>query len=156
MAGFVSHFTNRLDAKGRVSIPAPFRAVLARDGYEGLYCIASPHCPAVDAGGNELLNEIQTRLDAFAKLSPDHDALAVALFGASETPKIDGDGRIMISDMVRDHTGITDQVTFAGLSYKFQIWEPEKFREHRAEAQRRALAMLSGQVPPTPLPGEPA
>ncbi|SHM23237.1 division/cell wall cluster transcriptional repressor MraZ [Roseibium suaedae] len=153
MAGFVSHFTNRLDAKGRVSIPASFRAVLAKDGYEGLYCIASAHSQAVDAGGNDLLAQIQTRLDAFAKLTPDHDALAIALFGASETPKIDGDGRVVISDMIRDHTGITDQVTFAGLGYKFQIWEPERFREHRAEAAKRALAMLSGQVVPAQAQG---
>lgn len=156
MAGFVSHFTNRLDAKGRVSIPAPFRAVLARDGYDGLYSIASPHCPAIDAGGNALLAEIEKRLEAFAKLSPDHDALAVALFGASETPKIDGDGRMMISEMMREHAGISDQITFAGLGYKFQIWEPEKFREHRAEAQKRALAMLSALSVPTPVPGGPA
>lgn len=154
MAGFVSHFTNRLDAKGRVSIPAPFRAVLARDGFEGLYCIASPHCQAVDAGGNELLAEIEKRSETFAKLSPDHDALAVALYGASENPKIDGDGRMTISDMIRDYAGITDQVTFVGMKYKFQIWEPENFREYRAEAQRRALAMLSGQSPATS-PGEP-
>ncbi len=147
MAGFVSHFTNRLDAKGRVSIPAPFRAVLARDGFDGLYCIKSSHCAAVDAGGNDLLGEIEKRSEAFAKLSPDHDALAVALFGASENPRIDGDGRMTISDMIRDHTGITDQVAFVGLKYKFQIWEPEKFREYSAEAQKRALAMLSGQSP---------
>jgi MraZ protein len=155
MAGFVSHFTNRLDAKGRVSIPAPFRAVLARDGFDGLYCIASSHCDAVDAGGNELLAEINKRSEAFAKLSPDHDALAVALFGASENPRIDGDGRMTISDMIRDHTGITDHVTFVGMNYKFQIWEPQKFREFRAEAQRRALAMLSGQGPASS-EGEPA
>ncbi|WP_150525443.1 division/cell wall cluster transcriptional repressor MraZ [Roseibium sediminis] len=156
MAGFVSHFTNRLDAKGRVSIPAPFRSVLAKDGFEGLYVIASSHCAAIDAGGNALLNEIQTRLDAFSKLSPDHDALAMALFGASETPKIDSDGRMVISDMIREHTGLTDQVTFAGMGYKFQIWEPAKFREHSAEVRKRALAMLSGQVPPTQMPGGPA
>ncbi len=155
MAGFVSHFTNRLDAKGRVSIPASFRAVLARDGFEGLYCIKSSHCDAVDAGGNDLLAQIEKRSEAFAKLSPDHDALAVALFGSSENPKIDGDGRMTISDMIREHTGITDQVTFVGLKYKFQIWEPEKFREYSAEAQKRALAMLSGQTPVSPQ-GEPA
>lgn len=147
MAGFVSHYTNRLDAKGRVSIPAPFRAVLARDGFEGLYCITSSHCQAVDAGGNELLAEIDRRSETFAKLSPDHDALAVALFGASENPKIDGDGRMTISDMIRDHTGLTDQVTFVGMKYKFQIWEPERFREYRAEAQKRALAMLAAPLP---------
>ncbi|XYK80056.1 MAG: division/cell wall cluster transcriptional repressor MraZ [Labrenzia sp.] len=154
MAGFVSHFTNRLDAKGRVSIPAPFRAVLARDGFEGLYCISSAHCAAVDAGGNQLVAEIQNRAQQFAKLTPDHDMLAAALFGASEIIKIDGDGRMILSDMIRDHAGLSDTVTFVGMDYKFQIWEPEQFREYRAEAQKRALAMLSGQLP-APSQGEP-
>ena len=36
MDRFVSSFTNRLDAKGRVSIPAPFRQALAKDGFEGV------------------------------------------------------------------------------------------------------------------------
>src|SRR5882724_7891968 len=51
MDRFVSHYTLRLDAKGRVSIPAPFRAVLARDGFEGLYCYPTLDRPALDAGG---------------------------------------------------------------------------------------------------------
>ncbi|GAA0774222.1 division/cell wall cluster transcriptional repressor MraZ [Roseibium denhamense] len=147
MAGFVSHFTNRLDAKGRVSIPAPFRAVLARDGFEGLYCFNSTHNPAVDAGGNQLLAEIKTQTEKFAKLTSDHDMLAAALFGDSEILKVDGDGRMTISDMIREQTGLSDQVTFVGLDYKFQIWEPQKYREYRAEAQKRALAMLSALGP---------
>ena len=155
MTGFVSHFTNRLDAKGRVSIPASFRAVLARDGFEGLYCFNSTHNPAADAGGNRLLDEIKKRTEQFAKLTPDHDMLAVALFGDSEILKVDGDGRMIISDMIRDHCGLEDQVTFVGLDYKFQIWEPGKYREYRAEAQKRALAMLSQQLS-TPSQGEPA
>ena len=59
MDRFVSHYTLRLDAKGRVSIPAPFRAVLARDGFDGLYCYPALDRPALDAGGNALLGEIE-------------------------------------------------------------------------------------------------
>ena len=44
---FVSNYTLRLDAKGRVSIPAPYRAVLARDGFEGLYCYPTLDRPAL-------------------------------------------------------------------------------------------------------------
>ncbi|MDN3720076.1 hypothetical protein QW131_15015 [Roseibium salinum] len=85
MAGFVSHFTNRLDAKGRVSIPAPFRAVLARDGFEGLYCIASPHCQAVDAGGNELLAEIEKALRYSCEaVARSRRSGSCSFFGASE------------------------------------------------------------------------
>ncbi|WP_018699972.1 division/cell wall cluster transcriptional repressor MraZ [Amorphus coralli] len=143
MHGFVSHYTNRLDSKGRVSIPAAFRAVLTRDGFDGLYCFPSLSQSAVDAGGNGLLNEIQSRLDGIQPLSPEHDLVSTALFGISEILKVDGEGRVTLSDTIKAHAGITDQVVFAGLGYKFQIWEPGRFAEHRAEAMRRALGMLS-------------
>lgn len=147
MAGFVSHFTNRLDAKGRVSVPASFRSVLARDGFDGLYCFPSPHLEAVDAGGNALIGEIQKRLDSYSTLTPDHDSVSTALFGISEILKIDGDGRVVLSQSIREHAGIGDQVTFVGQGYKFQIWEPERFKAHRAEAMKRALAVLAAQQP---------
>lgn len=150
MHGFVSHYTNRLDAKGRVSIPAPFRSVLTRDGFEGLYCFPSPHVPAVDAGGNQLLSEIEGRLGGFRTLTADHDMVSTALFGISEILKIDSEGRVMLSDTIRAHTGIDGAATFVGHGYKFQIWSPERFAEHRAEAMRRALGMLSGGEPATP------
>ncbi|HMG78647.1 MAG TPA: division/cell wall cluster transcriptional repressor MraZ, partial [Xanthobacteraceae bacterium] len=59
MDRFVSHYMLRLDAKGRVSVPAPFRAVLTRDGFDGLYCYPALDRPALDAGGNALLTEIE-------------------------------------------------------------------------------------------------
>lgn len=142
MHGFVSHYTNRLDTKGRVSIPAPFRSVLTRDGFEGLYCFPSPHAATVDAGGNELLNEIKARLTGLDPLSMDHDVLSTAYFGASELLKIDSEGRVMLTDTIREFAGITTAVTFVGLSYKFQIWEPAAFEAHRAEVRKRAFGVL--------------
>jgi MraZ protein len=58
MNRFVSNVTLRLDAKGRVSIPAPFRSVLARDGFDGLFCYPAVGSSAIDAGGNALMSEI--------------------------------------------------------------------------------------------------
>ena len=54
MDGFVATFANRLDQKGRVSVPAPFRAVLAREGEDGLYCYPALDRPAIDGGGARL------------------------------------------------------------------------------------------------------
>ena len=68
MDRFVSHYALRLDAKGRVSIPASFRAVLARDGFEGLYCYPTLDRPALDAGGNALLKEIETLIARFSPI----------------------------------------------------------------------------------------
>lgn len=69
MDRFVSHYLLRLDAKGRISVPASFRAVLGRDGFDGLYCYPALDRPALDAGGNALLAEIETLIAGFSPYS---------------------------------------------------------------------------------------
>jgi len=134
MNRFVSNTTLRLDAKGRVSIPAPFRAVLARDGFDGLYCYPALDQPAIDAGGNALLAEIEALIARFPPYSDEREEFLVALYGRSETVKIDGEGRAVLTDELKSHAGITDAVAFVGLGHKFQIWEPQRFRAHLAKA----------------------
>ncbi len=144
MNRFVSNFTNRLDSKGRVSIPATFRAVLARDGFEGLYVHPALDAPALDAGGNALLGAIDALLSGLSPYSDEHDQLSTALFGTSEILKVDSEGRVILTDMVKDHAGIGDHVTFVGLGRKFQIWEPERFRAHLDTARAKVRALKRG------------
>ena len=125
MNRFVSNFTNKLDSKGRVSIPASFRAVLAQDGFEGLYVHPALDASALDAGGNVLLNEIDAFLSTLSPYSDERDHLSTALFGTSEILKVDPEGRVILTDSVKVHAEIDDAVTFVGLGHKFQIWEPD-------------------------------
>ena len=83
MDRFVSTFTNKIDAKGRVSVPAPFRAILERDGYAGggIYCYPSLDAPALDAGGQSLAQKIDGLLDGLPDYSDERDELSVALYG---------------------------------------------------------------------------
>jgi MraZ protein len=141
MDRFVSNYTLRLDAKGRVSIPAQFRAVLARDGFDGLYCYPALDCPSLDAGGNALLGEIEQLIARFPPFADQRDEFAVALYGTSETLKIDGEGRVVLSDALKAHAGIADAVAFVGLGHKFQIWEPNRFRAQLAEATEKVRAL---------------
>jgi len=138
MDRFVSNFTNRLDAKGRVSIPSSFRAILARDGYDGLCVLPTLDSPALDAGGNSLLSEIDRLLEGLAPYSEERDALSTALLGTSEILKMDAEGRVVLTESLRSFASITDMVTFVGHGHKFQIWEPETFRVHLEEARTKA------------------
>jgi MraZ protein len=138
MDRFVSNFTNRLDGKGRVSIPAPFRTILAKDGYEGLCVLPSLDAPALDAGGNALLSEIDRLLEGLAPYSEERDALSTALLGTSEVLKVDPEGRVILSESLKAYAGVADQVTFVGHGHKFQIWEPETFRGHLEDARAKA------------------
>ncbi len=149
MDRFVSHYTLRLDAKGRVSIPAAFRSVLARDGFEGLYCYRTLDRPALDAGGNALLADIEALIALFPPYSEEREQFSAALYGSSEVLKVDGEGRVILTEALKSHAGIADAVAFAGLGHKFQIWEPERFRAELAEATAKVRALkkqLSSRV----------
>jgi MraZ protein len=140
MDRYVSNYVLRLDAKGRVSIPAAFRQVLARDGYEGLYCYPALDRQAVDAGGHALLREIEQLIARFPPFSDEGEEFAAALYGTSETLKLDAEGRVGLTETLKAHAGITDSVAFVGLGHKFQIWEPERFRAQLAEATEKVRA----------------
>ena len=140
MDRFVSHYMLRLDAKGRVSIPASFRTVLGRDGFDGLYCYPALDRPAIDAGGNALMSEIEALIGRFTPFSEEREQFALALYGTSETLKVDGEGRVVITDVLKTHAGIADAVAFVGLGHKFQIWEPGRFRAELAEATEKVRA----------------
>jgi MraZ protein len=141
MDRFVSNYALRLDSKGRVSIPAPYRAVLGRDGFDGLYCYPALDRPALDAGGNALLGEIETLIARFPPFSEEREEFAAALYGTSETLKIDGEGRVVLTEPLKTHAGITDAVAFVGLGHKFQIWEPGRFHAQLAEATGTVRAL---------------
>jgi MraZ protein len=150
MQRFVSNTVLRLDSKGRVSIPAPFRSVLTRDGFEGLYCYPALDQPAIDAGGNALMVEIEALIAQQPLYSVARDHLALALYGTSETLKVDGEGRVMLTSHLKEYAGISDQVAFVGLGHKFQIWEPNRFRAELAEATDKVRALknrLGAQKP---------
>ncbi len=157
---FVAHFSNRVDAKGRVSIPASYRAVLARDGFEGLFVTPSLDADALDCGGNSLLREIAELIERQPPYSPERDLFSTALYGRSETLKVDGEGRMVLSDAIRDHARISNEVTFVGQGQKFQIWEPSRFRAHLEEATLRLRDLrkqlgsrdAAGGTLPTPRP----
>jgi transcriptional regulator MraZ len=145
MSRFVSSVTLRLDSKGRVSIPAAFRSVLARDGFEGLYCYPALDLPAIDAGGNALMSEIEALIAHYAPFSEARERFALALYGTSETLKIDGEGRVVLSQALKQHAHIADAVAFVGLGHKFQIWEPGRFHSELAEATQKVRA-LKGEL----------
>ena len=139
MDRFVSTYTNKIDAKGRVSIPAPFRSVLETDGYRGgIYCYPSLDAQALDAGGERLAQKIDGLLQGLPDYSEERDELSVALYGDVHVLSIDGDGRIILPQSLRDHAGLSSRVTFVGLGDKFQMWQPGAFEDRHKQAREKA------------------
>ena len=145
MNRFVANFTLRLDSKGRVSIHGSFRSALARDGLDSLYCYPALDRPAIDAGGNALMAEIEALIGRYAPFSDQREQFALAMYGTSETLRIDSEGRVVLSENLKRHAGITETVAFVGLGNKFQIWEPGRFKSELAEATQKVRA-LKGEL----------
>ena len=143
---FLSNAVNRIDSKGRVSVPALFRNVLQRRGLGELYALQAIDMPAIDAGGMDLLERYETRLaqdDPFLRTSDD---MSIFCHGDGAFLKPDAEGRISVTDFIRDHTGITDEVAFVGRGHFFQMWEPERFRAFREEVRARLRAQREAQA----------
>jgi MraZ protein len=144
MDRFVSTFTNRLDAKGRVSVPAPFRVVLERQrpvgpghGEPSIYCYPALDAAALDAGGERLAATIDGLLAGLPHYSDERDELSVALYGDVQLLAIDGDGRIVLPESLRQYAELDTHVTFVGLGQKFQLWAPARFEARRARAREK-------------------
>jgi MraZ protein len=91
------------------------------------------------------MSEIEALIGRFTPFSDEREQFALALYGTSETLKIDGEGRVVLSDTLKRHAGIVDTVAFVGLGHKFQIWEPGRFQSELAEATQKVRA-LKGQL----------
>lgn len=139
MDRFLSNAVNKVDKKGRVSIPASFRPALK--GQTTLYSLLSVDQPTIEAGGPELIEVGERRLAQMDPLSPDYEYLSLLIHGDSSMMKIDGEGRVILSDLVLEHTGIKDSVSFVGRGHFFQIWEPERFNVYRVEARAKVAEL---------------
>ncbi len=135
---FLSTFVNRVDRKGRVSVPATFRSALATHRNPNqVVLIPSFKYPAVDGTGSDQLAQMMEGLDTLDQYSDRHDDLAL-VFADSKSLQIDGEGRIVLPDDLKEHAHIDDEVAFVGLGRMFQLWEPGRFTRHRAEARERS------------------
>jgi MraZ protein len=140
MSRFLSNATNRIDTKGRVSVPAGFRAVLSERGIQELYCLQDFIYPAISVGGPDLLDRYERQIASVDPFSPDANRMSLLIHGGGVFMKLDAEGRLMVSDFIRDFTGISSEVTFVGRSDHFQLWQPQTFHEAQAAAREGRLS----------------
>jgi transcriptional regulator MraZ len=137
VALFLSTFVNKVDRKGRVSVPATFRAALAAQRFPGIVAFPSFKFPALDCCGIDRMEEFSARHELLEQFSEEYENLAALFADAQELP-FDGEGRVVLPTKFAQHAGITEQAAFVGQGKTFQIWEPQHFEEHQAALRERA------------------
>lgn len=141
MDRFLSSSVNRIDSKGRVSVPAHFRTVVQRRGFAELYALRALEVPAMDVGGPDLLDRYEERIALEDPFLQTADDMSFFVHGDGAFLKIDQDGRITMSDFIREHTGISTDVAFVGRGLFFQMWEPGRLAAHAAQVRERLSKM---------------
>ena len=134
---FLSTYVNKVDRKGRVSVPATFRSTLASHRHSNIV-VAFPsfRVPAVDATGSDRMEEMQRRLEALEQFSDEYENLT-QLFADTHLLTMDGEGRIILPDSLREHAHIESEIAFVGRGATFQMWEPRRYAENRAAVRER-------------------
>jgi MraZ protein len=134
---FLSTFVNKVDRKGRVSVPATFRAALADQSFPGIVAFPSYKHQALEASGIKRMEEMSARLNILDEFSEEHENLGM-LFAASQALPFDTEGRIVLPEDLAEYAYISESAAFVGLGKSFQIWEPTRFADHQATLRERA------------------
>ncbi|MEA1938544.1 MAG: division/cell wall cluster transcriptional repressor MraZ [Pseudomonadota bacterium] len=136
----MSTFTNKVDRKGRVSIPAAFRAELVGESYYGIVIYRMPGAPALEACGIANMARVRDGIARkFDPLSENREDLDFSLLGETDRLPIDSDGRIVLPADLLEHAGLAEHAAFVGLGDTFQIWSPTLLVERKRKARERML-----------------
>ncbi len=137
MALFLATHINKLDKKGRVSVPAAWRAALTSPEFAGVVLSPSHKNPCLDGFPVDRVKQLAAAMDDYAFYSDDQAALATTLFGNAHPLAFDADGRITLPEALTQHLNITDTIAFIGLGQFFQLWEPAALNLHQAAQRER-------------------
>ncbi|GHF23080.1 transcriptional regulator MraZ [Kordiimonas sediminis] len=148
MAFFLSTFTNKIDKKGRVSVPSTFRTTVAASGSAGIVLYKPMNLECLEGADEAFLVQLSDKLYGdFGPFSPDQMSIATTILGGAKQLGFDPEGRVVIPQDLCEFAGIKDKATFVGIGRKFQIWDPDKFEMHREEQFKIASEKAPGMQP---------
>lgn len=136
---FMDTIINKVDAKGRVSLPSDYRAIVKELSSE-IVCYRSLSAPCIEGCLEETLDKLATDIEnATDFFSEAQDNLTNLVFGDARRFTFDSTGRINLSEKLLQHAQITDTAVFVGKGRKFQIWNPQNWQKEEARIRAEVL-----------------
>jgi len=135
---FLSTYENKLDKKGRVSVPASYRSYLSNLGYNGIVCFQSFNNQCIESWPQDRIEKISNTIDSLSPFEEKKDYFATSILSESINLQFDGEGRIILTSKLLKHSKIKNNVLFVGQGKTFQIWEPTAFEKFRVNARKKS------------------
>ena len=135
---FLSNYENRLDKKGRVSVPSSFRAYLNSMGYNGFIIYPSFNHAALDGCAQDRIEKLSESIDSLGPFEDKRDYFATSVLSESVNLNFDSEGRVSIPDKLLKHAKIKSNIVFVGLGKVFQMWDPKIFENFKLVARKKS------------------
>jgi len=135
---FLSTYENKLDKKGRVSVPASFRSYLSNLGYNGVICYPSFNNQSIEAWPQDRVEKISNSIESLNPFEEKRDFFATSILAESINLQFDSEGRISLTPKLLKHAKIKNSTVFVGQGKTFQIWEPTIFEKFKVNARKKA------------------
>ena len=135
---FLSTYENKIDKKGRVSVPASFRSYLSNLGYNGVVCFPSFNNQSIEAWPQDRVEKILNSIDTLNPFEEKRDFFATSILSESINLQFDSEGRISLTPKLLKHAKIKNSMVFVGQGKTFQIWEPTIFEKFKVTAGKKA------------------
>ena len=135
---FLSTYENKLDKKGRVSVPASYRSYLSNIGYNGVICYPSFNNQCIEAWPQDRIEKISNAIDSLNPFEEKKDYFATSILSESINLQFDSEGRVQITPKLLKHAKIRNSMLFVGQGKTFQIWEPTLFEKFKAKAKKKS------------------
>lgn len=141
-----------LDDKGRVVIPARYRAFVAGPCQRHLVVTIDTQEPCLLVYPVDAWNEIQGQIESLPSFHPLARRIQRLLIGHATDVEVDGNGRMLVPPFLRSYAGLAHKVVFLGQGKKFELWDEERWNARRAtymddvnekDAVPEALQLLS-------------
>ena len=135
---FLSTYENKLDKKGRVSVPASFRSYLSNLGYNGVVCYPSFNNQSIEACSQSRIEKLSDSIDSLNPFEEKRDFFATSILSESVDLQFDSEGRITLTSKLLKHAKIKNTMIFVGQGNTFQIWEPMAFEKFRTQSRKKS------------------
>ena len=140
---FISTFENKLDKKGRVSVPATFRSHLTSLGYSGVICYPSFTNSSIEFCAQNRIEKIIETIDNLNPFEENRDIFSTSILANSHQLHFDPEGRVTLTEKLINHTGVKEKVLFVGQGKTFQMWDPSQFKKFSDESRTKAKSQRS-------------
>ena len=130
---FLGTHINRLDKKGRVTLPASFRVHLGSEFVLSL----SQKQQCLEGFSLDRMKKITQQIDKKDMFSPEHNALALAICSNAEIVFCDKDGRCVLGQNLYEHArlALDSSIVCVGVGSTFQLWNRLLFAQEKKRAE---------------------